>query len=394
MTVDPLPVVNVTPVGAVCINNGTVALTGGIPAGGAYSGPGVTGTTFDPVAAGAGTHVLTYTYTDGNGCSNSSNFSVTVNPETNVVFDPVADVCENDAPFQLLAGQPGGGVYSGTGVSNGMFDPSVAGVGTHTITYTYTNPYGCVNSDTQTITVLASPTVTLGSFADVCRNEGAITLTGGAPAGGTYSGPGVTNGEFTPGAVAAGTHVISYTFVGANGCSETATSTITVLPTPAQPYITQSGNTLTANTNVTGVTYQWLDGQGNAIPGETNSTFDVFINGFFYVQITDANGCSSISDIFIVDFTSLDDPTATFGVEVYPNPNQGNFQIAISNFVDSDMEVTITDAVGKVVEQFDVDVKAGDRFVRQVDLSNYSKGIYFVNIIGDDHVVNRRVVVQ
>jgi|GEM_PF-2598854 len=394
MTVDPLPVVNVTPVGAVCINNGNVALTGGIPAGGTYSGPGVTGSTFNPVAAGAGTHVLTYTYSDGNGCTNSSNFSVTVNPETNVVFDPIADVCENDAPFQLLAGQPGGGTYTGTGVSNGMFDPSAAGVGTHTITYTYTNPYGCVNSDTQTITVLASPTVSLGSFADVCRNEGAITLTGGTPAGGTYSGPGVTNGEFTPGAVSAGTHVISYTFVGANGCSETATSTITVLPTPAQPYITQSGNTLTANTNVSGVTYQWLDGQGNAIPGATNSTYDVFINGFFYVQITDANGCSSISDIFIVDFTSLDDPTATFGVDVYPNPNQGNFQIAISNFVDSDMEVTITDAVGKVVEQFDVNVKAGDRFVRQVDLSNYSKGIYFVNIIGDDHVVNRRVVVQ
>ena len=32
------------------------------------SGPGVTGSTFDPNAAGVGIHVLTYSYTDGNGC--------------------------------------------------------------------------------------------------------------------------------------------------------------------------------------------------------------------------------------------------------------------------------------------------------------------------------------
>ncbi|TND07528.1 MAG: peptidase M4, thermolysin [Bacteroidetes bacterium] len=49
----------------VCYNvTAPFALTGGSPAGGTYSGPGVTGGTFDPNAAGPGSHTITYSYTD------------------------------------------------------------------------------------------------------------------------------------------------------------------------------------------------------------------------------------------------------------------------------------------------------------------------------------------
>ncbi|MFT6500759.1 MAG: hypothetical protein ACJASQ_000869, partial [Crocinitomicaceae bacterium] len=46
-----------------------------------------------------------------------------------------------------------GGSYSGTGVTGGSFDPSVAGVGTHTITYDYTDSNGCAGSAVQDINV-------------------------------------------------------------------------------------------------------------------------------------------------------------------------------------------------------------------------------------------------
>ncbi len=49
-----------------CANAPTVVLTG-TPAGGTFSGPGVTGNVFDPAAAGAGNHNITYTYM-ANGC--------------------------------------------------------------------------------------------------------------------------------------------------------------------------------------------------------------------------------------------------------------------------------------------------------------------------------------
>lgn len=66
---------------------------------------------------------------------------------------PFDDVCVGWPAFELTGGSPAGGEYSGPGVSNGWFDPAVAGLGTHIITYTYTASNGCDNSDEQTLLV-------------------------------------------------------------------------------------------------------------------------------------------------------------------------------------------------------------------------------------------------
>ncbi|NUM51551.1 MAG: PKD domain-containing protein [Flavobacteriales bacterium] len=78
ITVNPLPTVTFSMQDTVCVNNGTVTLITGTPNGGVYSGPGVNGNIFDPQLAGIGTHVVTYSYTDGNGCSNHADFIVVV----------------------------------------------------------------------------------------------------------------------------------------------------------------------------------------------------------------------------------------------------------------------------------------------------------------------------
>lgn len=61
-----------------CVFSNPLTLTGGSPAGGTYSGPGIIGNTFYPGAAGTGYVTLTYDYTDGNGCYNSANAIVFV----------------------------------------------------------------------------------------------------------------------------------------------------------------------------------------------------------------------------------------------------------------------------------------------------------------------------
>ncbi|MCF8367389.1 MAG: T9SS type A sorting domain-containing protein, partial [Bacteroidales bacterium] len=91
----------------------------------------------------------------GNDCgmsAYSANFDISVYlPE--VTLDPFEDVCLQWPAFELTGGLPEGGVYSGAGVDNGWFDPSVAGMGTHTITYTYEDPNGCSNYMEETILV-------------------------------------------------------------------------------------------------------------------------------------------------------------------------------------------------------------------------------------------------
>jgi len=54
--------------------------------------------------------------------------------------------CINWPAFELTQGSPQGGEYSGPGVANGMFDPALAGIGAHLITYTYAGSNDCENS--------------------------------------------------------------------------------------------------------------------------------------------------------------------------------------------------------------------------------------------------------
>lgn len=71
--------------------------------------------------------------------------SVTVNVLEEVSFTEFPELfCVTNLPVALFGGQPAGGVYSGPGVSNGLFDAAVAGVGTHTITYAFGDLLGCV----------------------------------------------------------------------------------------------------------------------------------------------------------------------------------------------------------------------------------------------------------
>lgn len=53
----------------------------------------------------------------------------------------------------MTGGSPAGGSYSGTGVSGGMFDPGVSGVGTFEITYSYSDGNGCNNFISQSLQV-------------------------------------------------------------------------------------------------------------------------------------------------------------------------------------------------------------------------------------------------
>lgn len=78
---------------------------------------------------------------------------ITVELTPPVMLNPFDDVCLTWPAFELTGGSPAGGTYSGPGVDNGWFDPNVAGLGTHTITYTYSGLSDCENSMDESILV-------------------------------------------------------------------------------------------------------------------------------------------------------------------------------------------------------------------------------------------------
>ncbi len=304
IVVNPLPIVDLAAFADACIDAGTITLSGGTPVGGTYSGTGVTSGVFDPQVAGIGTTLITYTFTDVNGCINSDTASINVGSGPTVTLSALADLCVNDAPITLTGGMPMGGVYSGTGVAAGIFDPQIAGVGTHTITYVYTAPTGCADSATATITVNPLPVVTLASLADVCIGAGVLTLTGGLPAGGVYSGTAVTGGQFAPSVAGVGTHDIIYSFTNAQGCISADTQQIIVndlpvvsLSIPTNVCVDAGIITFTSGSPAGG-TY--------AGTGVTGNQFNPAVAGLGQYVITytytDLNSCTnSITDTIEVD---------------------------------------------------------------------------------------------
>jgi hypothetical protein len=123
----------------------------------------------------SGTYTVTQT---SSGCTSSaaSGFADPLLIPT-VTLSPLSDVCINTPAFELSGGSPLGGVYSGTGVSNNTFDPSVAGLGDFTISYTYTDGNGCSASDQQVISVGCANTDELASsLVQVYPNPGNGTV--------------------------------------------------------------------------------------------------------------------------------------------------------------------------------------------------------------------------
>ncbi|MBK0403323.1 IPT/TIG domain-containing protein [Adhaeribacter sp. BT258] len=222
------------------------------------------------------------------GGSNSSADPFTVIPTTLAAFDPV---CETGSAFSLSGGSPAGGTYSGPGVSSNQFNPATAGVGTHTITYTYTLN-SIITSATQTLNVEARPTVTLASQNAVCQGTAAFNLGGGSPAGGTYSGTGVSGGQFNPAVAGVGTHAITYAYTNAAGCSSSAIQQLTVLPTPtfassATQVCSGQPVTLTVSNAGAGATYAWSTGETTA-----SITASPTVQTTYSVTVTNAAGCT------------------------------------------------------------------------------------------------------
>ena len=153
VTVVPTPDATITPVGIVCISDPPMILRAHDP-GGIWSGPGIVGNVFTPAIAGSGNHVITYSITDANGCSDSDQIILTV-AVPDATITPVDTMCVN-GPIIILTAHDLGGIWSGEGVTGNTFDPAIAGVGDHIISYNIINQ-DCKDSDTTIITVVPIP---------------------------------------------------------------------------------------------------------------------------------------------------------------------------------------------------------------------------------------------
>jgi hypothetical protein len=367
-----------------CDNAGPYTLVEGSPAGGTYSGTGVSGGVFDP---SSGTQTITYDYTDPYGCSFNSNYTITVNTAPTVTQSAIPPTCDNIPTISLSGGSPAGGVYSGTGVTGTDFSPSA---GSQTIVYTYTDVNGCVNSASTGITVNTAPSVTLQPFPSVCDNVASVSLSGGMPAGGTYSGTGVTGTDFDP---SVGTQTITYTFTDVNGCTNAASESIAVNTSPVVTF-TSPVTSLCLNHQALTLSGGVPTGGTYSGPGVSAGVLDPVVAGVGTHTVTyvyaDVNGCGSQATfgIEVDDCLGLNEVADEANLTVYPNPAKDNFIVSVDPSKELKFE-SITDIQGKLV-QIEMTILAKNTL--QIHFDGHEAGVYFVTGTVDGEKVVIRLI--
>ena len=160
---------------------------------------GTSATTFNPNTSG--NYTIVYSYSDANGCSNTASRTLTVNQTTAVTITSSRDSINAGGSVSLTATNLPLGTYSWAPGSTLSATNSQIVVATPTITTTYsvtgTNISGCPSTASKTIVVLSLPSVNAGNDTTLCQNSGSINLVG-SPAGGTWSGTGVSGNSFNP----------------------------------------------------------------------------------------------------------------------------------------------------------------------------------------------------
>ena len=379
VTVNPTPVVTVTPASpAICAGDNVTLTANGASS---YTWVPIIGlsSTNTPVVSASPTSTITYTVTGMDlGCSGTTTVTVTVNPLPTVTFATVNDVCLNDTPFTLTQGSPAGGSYTGPGITNtNTFNPSIAGVGTHLITYTYTDNNNCVNSATQNIVVKPNPVMTVTpDNVSICLGTSVAIVANGAD---TYLwSPDNTLSSSTGNAVTA-TPVSTtvYTVVGTiDGCtaSESAiVNTYTTIPiavTPLSDSLCPGEATMFTASGA--FNYTWLPAEGLS----SNSTPTVICTPtattVYTVLGSDNDGCTGSASVAAVIY-----PEAFLNFTVVPHEGCTPLAVEFTYTPDGTLDTnTLHWNFGDLLSVNDVSNHTSDTYTYN------SQGNYFIMLTG------------
>lgn len=202
-------------------------LQGAEPEGGYYSIDENVVTYINPPSYGVGTYIITYTYTGGEGnCTNTCSYNLIIYEPVEISCPSSFSVCNEDTELTLSGALPEGGEYSGNGISGNNFNPSIAGEGEHTITYTY--GYESCNF---IITVDSIPAVSCPENISVALNLDPFELNGGEPENGWYEINENIIVIFDPEIYGEGEHIVTYLYEHPiTHCVNTCDFKITVTP--------------------------------------------------------------------------------------------------------------------------------------------------------------------
>lgn len=352
----------------------------------------------------AGTYQVDYQVTDTAGNTGFAKRTIIVLPDaptitlnglpsdTIEVFtsfnDPTADAFDFNTNVLIVTAD-----YSNVDTSK---------VGTYTIVYTATDVNGRSSSVTRNLavvdrtapmaTLIGSDTLTVEVF-DNYTEQGLNITDNYCPAG----------NFFTPSVIdwnTIGYKTLTYTVEDCYGNTSTIDRVIHIVDTK-NPEIHLTGS-LSANVirlreyNDNGYT---VSDNYNSVSELTIDTITTLVNtydvGLYTLQYraTDASGNTATSEIrfiYVIDNVGIDQ-VKTLKLEVYPNPNRGQFSVAMDEFSGEDVIIRVSDMSGNLVHNENVNNFSGNA---SLNLENAAPGMYLVHVIQGSQQAVAKIVIN
>ena len=140
----------------------------------------------------------------------------------------------------------------------------------------------------------------------------------------------------------------TYTDIIPNACGSDSVITINLTVPVLNLTTSTAGGTITSA--ATGSTYQWIDCVTDmAISGATDSSYTSGVDGSYAVIVTE-NGCSDTSACATVLYWGLNELSENGGLEIYPNPSNGDFVVNVNGLTANTVNVDLLDLSGRVIE--------------------------------------------
>ncbi len=304
--VNPLPNISAGNDQSLCIGG---ELTLSASGGNTYSwtpAQGLSNTSIaNPVASPTVSSTYTLTGTDANGCQNTDEITITVNPLPMANAGADATICEGDmTPLQAS----GGNQYSwnpSIGLSNSTIaNPIASPQNTTTYTVFVTDANGCSNTDEVEVVVNPRPLIVASTDLAVVCQGGSTELSASGGLSYVWSPAASLDNPNAANPIASPEVSTQYTLNGtdANGCMDTAQITIVVNPLPnisAGSDVSICEGSDIALQASGGVDYIWSPTSGLSDPTSANPTASPASSTQYNLTGTDANGCMNTASVMV-----------------------------------------------------------------------------------------------
>ncbi|MCX6282053.1 MAG: T9SS type A sorting domain-containing protein [Bacteroidetes bacterium] len=387
-TAPAAPVVGTITQPTCTVGTGSVVLSG-LPAAGTWTiNPGgYTGTGTTTTITGLAPGTYNFTVTDGiSGCTSLPTANVVINtqpptpsaPGVGTITQPTCTLATGSV---VLNGLPAAGTWTINpgGVTGTGTTTTITGLAAGTYNFTVTDGIsGCTSLPTANVIINAQPPTPSTPIVGLITQPTCIVATGGVvlsglPSTGTWTiNPGGITGTGTSTTIsglAPGTYNFTVTD-GTSGCTSVPSIDVVINaqpPTPPTPTITQNGFVLTSDATTGN---QWYN-QTGLLPGATNQTYTVTVNGDYYDIVTLAVCPSLPSNIISITNVGIGSTGNQGPIKVYPNPVNNELIIELPKNKQS-LKFEILNSVGQVVFEGALMEKT------VVSTSSFTKGVYLI----------------